>query len=569
LERLAQEAPSRNDRALVEYQLGLTLASLDRYEDALASFQRAKRGTGLRSNIIQHRIKTLRKLGRTEEAVALAKRIAGGSRKVKDHAAARIYLEDGLYEKARKLYRRYHRNARGSDSRWKLAWLDYRTGRFKGAARIFSGLLNSRNFRAHKVAYWLARAYQGQGLIEKAKQKFAAIYRADPMGYYGIQAANRILDTGDNSLYRKLTRASLEDLPSVAERKKRGASIRWRGADGSTSETSTSVRSNPEKLLAAAKQYGNAFPELWRAYDRYRMGLDDEARLELRTAKAELRRVHRGPARLLAKRHPSLFMDRRRHKRGLWGSRLNRPLKISWRERKLSERRIKAIKKLDRNFSDRLRELSVAIGDYYWTRKNAYSNHWRLLKGIPTSGNREIFKQAYPMVFESILRKDTANYALSPFLMASMARVESGFNELAVSSAGARGLLQVMPVTGNLIAARRGDSEFAAADLLDPRVSIDYGTWYMDQLLYKFAGQEPLAIISYNCGPHRVQAWLARRGKNAQLDEFIEEVPYREARRYVKRVLQYVGMYRRIYEDRSDLYVGQRLDTFFKSNINW
>jgi hypothetical protein len=53
------------------------------------------------------------------------------------------------------------------------------------------------------------------------------------------------------------------------------------------------------------------------------------------------------------------------------------------------------------------------------------------------------------------------------------------------------------------------------------------------------------------------------------MDEFIEEVPYRQARRYVKSVLRYISLYRRIYENRADLYVGQKLDVRFRDNINW
>ena len=126
-----------------------------------------------------------------------------------------------------------------------------------------------------------------------------------------------------------------------------------------------------------------------------------------------------------------------------------------------------------------------------------------------------------------------------------------------------------MPVTGRLIAQRRGDTEFSATELLQPVRSLEYGTWYMDQLLTKFRGQEPLAIIGYNAGPHRVADWLDARGQGSAMDEFIEEVPYRQARRYVKSVLRYISLYRRIYESRADLYVGNRLDVRYRDNINW
>ena len=97
---------------------------------------------------------------------------------------------------------------------------------------------------------------------------------------------------------------------------------------------------------------------------------------------------------------------------------------------------------------------------------------------------------------------------------------------------------------------------------------MELGGWYFNQLLTKFNGQLPLAIASYNAGPHRVAAWLKQKG-HLKMDEFVEEIPYPETRRYTKRVLQYLALYRRIYEKEIRFQVSQRLDPDFKDNINF
>ena len=75
----------------------------------------------------------------------------------------------------------------------------------------------------------------------------------------------------------------------------------------------------------------------------------------------------------------------------------------------------------------------------------------------------------------------------------------------------------------------------------------------------KIHGQEPFAIASYNGGPHNVQRWL-RHKEHVPLDEFVEEIPFGQARGYTKKVLRFVALFRRLYENKQGLYVGQSID---------
>ena len=146
--------------------------------------------------------------------------------------------------------------------------------------------------------------------------------------------------------------------------------------------------------------------------------------------------------------------------------------------------------------------------------------------------------------------------------------VESSYNPWAISRAGARGLMQVMPHTGALVAQGLGWADFGIAKLYEPELTIEMSAWYFHQLLKKFNGQLPLAIAGYNAGPHRVAWWLGRKDP-MPLDEFIEEIPFDEAREYTKKVLRYLALYRLIYTGRPGPWVRQTINKKVGDNINY
>ena len=567
LEASEKEASSPREHSDAAMEVARTLEALDRYEDALSALDRARRA-GAGGEAQRARVEVLRKLGRVEEAVALVRTMAGRG-KAGDLAAARVYREDGVYVKARALLNRRVKPGRDPDANWLNAWLAYRTGHHAEAERGFTKLLKRGGGERPRLLYWIGRARMKRGAKAAAIEAFGRVAETDALGYYGLQAQSRLLDLGERERFGRLTGTPIDKVPEPAEAALTGARVRWDGADGVDAHESPEPPRSAQALREAVARYGEAFPELARALDRYRLGLDEEARIELRAARAELLRSHLGPARLLADLPASPYSDNRSAPRGLWGSSLSRRLGLPADVKRREEARLTAVRHAGDEADDALRALLIAVGDGYYRQKDAFAQSWRLLHGRPTRQTRDVFVRAFPLPFEATLRREARRYGQSPYLIGALAKVESAYNELAVSVAGACGLLQVMPVTGRLIADRRGDTEFGAGDLLHPEVSVAYGTWYLAELLKKFHGQEPLAIISYNAGPHRVQQWLAARGATSDLDEFIEEVPYDEARAYVKRVLRYVALYRRIYDDRADMYLGVTLDSHFESNINW
>ncbi|MFF2482852.1 lytic transglycosylase domain-containing protein [Paenibacillus sp. NPDC058071] len=128
--------------------------------------------------------------------------------------------------------------------------------------------------------------------------------------------------------------------------------------------------------------------------------------------------------------------------------------------------------------------------------------------------------------YESLIAAASAKYGVNPLLVKSVIRTESGFNANAVSSAGAKGLMQLMDGTARSL---------GVTDSFDPQQNIEGGTRYLAYLLGKYNGNEQVALAAYNAGPGRID----RLGisTNAELAANAHRLPD-ETRRYVTKVLQ-------------------------------
>jgi soluble lytic murein transglycosylase len=144
-------------------------------------------------------------------------------------------------------------------------------------------------------------------------------------------------------------------------------------------------------------------------------------------------------------------------------------------------------------------------------------------------------------------------HGLDPDLLFAVMRVESVYQRRIISHAGAIGLMQIMPRTGRLIADKLGQRQMTTTDLLDPRTNIEFSAWYLSSLINRMEGRLPLAIASYNGGPHNVRAWIRSYGVHVPLDAFLERIPFRETKRYVRRVLDYYASYKAQRGQRMDL----------------
>ena len=152
----------------------------------------------------------------------------------------------------------------------------------------------------------------------------------------------------------------------------------------------------------------------------------------------------------------------------------------------------------------------------------------------------------YPIKYEEEIDKYSTAYAVDKAMAESIMRVESKFNEKALSQSGAVGLMQIMPETGKWIAEQLDEEE---GNLYDVDRNIRYGVWYIAELTKEFGGNKVLALAAYNAGRGTVWDWIELYGWDKDFNK-IDDIPYRETRDYVKRVLQSYDKYKKIFENR-------------------
>jgi len=127
---------------------------------------------------------------------------------------------------------------------------------------------------------------------------------------------------------------------------------------------------------------------------------------------------------------------------------------------------------------------------------------------------------------------------VDPHLVLSVIRQESFFRPDAVSHAGAIGLMQIMPATGDAMARRLGWRRFDRSRLFDPAVSIRMGSEFLGDQVRAFEADTTqqlsleLGLAAYNAGPHNARKWL-ERFPHEDTDAFVERIPYKETRLYV------------------------------------
>jgi soluble lytic murein transglycosylase len=145
----------------------------------------------------------------------------------------------------------------------------------------------------------------------------------------------------------------------------------------------------------------------------------------------------------------------------------------------------------------------------------------------------------FPLAYVDAFQTRASLRDLPASELMAIARRESAFFPGARSPVGARGLMQLMPSTGVAVARSNG-IRLDVSELYDVDHNLDLGSAYYRQLLDRFDGNRAVALAAYNAGPNRVQHWV---GKDLPVDAWIETIPYRETRDYVKAVLAYTVVF--------------------------
>jgi soluble lytic murein transglycosylase len=198
-----------------------------------------------------------------------------------------------------------------------------------------------------------------------------------------------------------------------------------------------------------------------------------------------------------------------------------------------------------------------ALREWIWTIRN-FDDRQRLI-AAQYALSKGLLDRAINTADTTVLRHDFSLRYLTPYrdqlgsaahttgvdeaLVFGLVRQESRFRADAISSAGAVGLMQLMPPTAKWVAKQLGQSDYRPSQISEVAVNARFGTYYFKDWLDKFDNLAPLAVAGYNAGPGRAQAWRARRPIEGAI--YAETIPFNETRDYVKRVLANTVLYAR------------------------
>ncbi len=168
--------------------------------------------------------------------------------------------------------------------------------------------------------------------------------------------------------------------------------------------------------------------------------------------------------------------------------------------------------------------------------------HWadRAVFTVARTKNDKALSLRFPMPHSVEVETASANNAIDPAWIYGVMRRESGFVEDIRSSAGAVGLMQLMPATAREVARKHGRKRYG--DLTSAKNNIRLGSSYLRYVLNKFDQNQILATAAYNAGPRRVKYWLPEE-QNLPADVWVDTIPYTETRRYVRAVTAYTAIF--------------------------
>jgi soluble lytic murein transglycosylase len=222
--------------------------------------------------------------------------------------------------------------------------------------------------------------------------------------------------------------------------------------------------------------------------------------------------------------------------------RMDRLRRLGWDERARFE--LRTALDTGRQTADRRLALALTLNRNGWTW-DGVRLAWRV-RGMKQRWTRRLLEAIYPLPYRVVLEDVVRARSLDAAFVAGLIRRESLFDPGAVSAANAVGLMQLLPATAQDVSRRAGLSEYRRDQLVVPEVNLRLGATYLADMLERFGGSTVAALISYNAGPHRYLRWrdLAER---TDPELFVERIPFRETRDYVKAVRAHAYIYRRLY----------------------
>ncbi|MBI3571168.1 MAG: transglycosylase SLT domain-containing protein [Gammaproteobacteria bacterium] len=167
--------------------------------------------------------------------------------------------------------------------------------------------------------------------------------------------------------------------------------------------------------------------------------------------------------------------------------------------------------------------------------------HDRAILTVAKSDHQDDIELRFPLLYREVIENNASEAGIDPSWVYGVVRQESAFVVDARSSAGALGLMQLMPSTGRLTGRKIKMPIRNNRALLNVENNLRLGASYLKEVLGRNNGNQVLATASYNAGPNRVNSWLPER--NMEADIWVELIPFSETRDYVKNVMSYTTVY--------------------------
>lgn len=186
--------------------------------------------------------------------------------------------------------------------------------------------------------------------------------------------------------------------------------------------------------------------------------------------------------------------------------------------------------------------LHQMAGDYHGAISTFHQNRPKTID----RSNIMVWSMGYPRHYGELFSRYASANSLSEAMVLSLSKAESNFMASVKSPAGAIGLMQMMPATARMAAKVKGKGQFNPLLLTEPDLNIKLGTRYLRELLDTYHQDTVYALAAYNAGSGTVNRWRTSFGHLSR-DEFVENIPYRETRDYVKKIIGYMAVYRAVY----------------------
>ncbi|MCC6746203.1 MAG: transglycosylase SLT domain-containing protein [Deltaproteobacteria bacterium] len=519
LRELRQRMPAA--AVALDLQLVLTHRKAEQYAEGIALLEsltaavtrRGAKGKPSLAYLRNLRIDLLCRAGRIDEGIALAKGALPENPKRRDvprlTTFATLLGEHGRYaeglgvlDQAAALLK----NKKAFPAQ--RAWFAYRAGQHDRAIAGLQQLVKGKKRLAFSL-YWQARAHARAGRTAQAEALYRQLLESHLREYYGIQARSRLVEA------KKL-----------------------RLEEQRCAETTATPTSDAEaQLEKLAEQYGALLPGLPRARSLWQMGMLEDARRELMLTALDFSwTVYRGRFRQYRMR-PEVVR--------LWrGGPAPKPERTPKRDKLVRQQKA---------------ELRLALGAVTHAAGLSYFG-WRFSPADP-----DPVRRSYPRAYPHLVAETSRRFDVDPNLIWAVMRTESVYKPDVISRVGAAGLMQFMAHTAERVAGELGLANYQPADVFNPATNLTMAGHYLRAVTAKFRGQVPLVAAAYNGGPHNVARWLKARGSTADMDEFIEEIPLDESKRYAKKIVRLMALYERAYCGKDDRTVSNTLDPSFSA----